>query len=123
MPLYSPDSTTIDLSPSIPHSQCPWAHFRKQKGSEKLYILKDLRKIIPSFVEITEEKFHDVNILAEYMPETGSIYIIDHTDIDFSRLHVLTRCSVFFITRSKSDIPENIKKGRIPYQAFLFFEF
>ena len=79
--------------------------------------------MIPSFIEITNEKVHDVSILDENMPETGSINIIDHTDIDFSTLHVLTQCSTFFVTRAKSDISEYIKKGRIQYQVFLLFEF
>ena len=57
--VYAFDSTTIDLCLSL----FPWAHFRKRKGAIKLHTLLDLRGPIPTVIEITEGKCHDVNLL------------------------------------------------------------
>ena len=67
--VYALDSTTIDLCLSL----FPWAIFRKRKGTIKLHALLDLRGSIPSFIQITDGKVHDVNILDVLMPEPGSI--------------------------------------------------
>lgn len=97
--VYALDSTTIDLCLSL----FPWARFRKRKGAVKLHTLLDLRGNIPTFIEITDGKVHDVNILDDLIPEPGSFYIMDRGYIDFLRLHVLTECSAFFVTRAKSN--------------------
>jgi hypothetical protein len=97
--VYALDSTTIDLCLSL----FPWARFRKRKGAVKLHTLLDLRGNIPAFIEITDGKVHDVNILDNLIPEPGSFYIMDRGYIDFLRLHVLTQCSAFFVTRAKSN--------------------
>ena len=46
----------------------------------------DLRGNIPTFVEITEAKLHDVNILDAITLEAGSIYVMDRAYLDFERL-------------------------------------
>lgn len=56
--VYALDSTTIDLCLSL----FPWARFRKQKGAVKMHTLLDLRGNIPTFIQITDGKVHDVNI-------------------------------------------------------------
>ncbi|KKL70667.1 hypothetical protein LCGC14_2102620 [marine sediment metagenome] len=98
--VYALDSTTIDLCLSL----FPWARFRQRKGAVKMHTLLDLRGNIPSFIEITDGKVHDVNILDNLIPEPGSFYIMDRAYIDFSRLHVLTRCSAFFVIRAKTNL-------------------
>jgi len=57
--VYALDSTTIDLCLSL----FQWAHFRTTKAAIKLHTLLDLRGPIPSFIEITDGKFHDSYIL------------------------------------------------------------
>jgi len=98
--VYALDSTTIDLCLSL----FPWAKFRKQKGAIKLHVLLDLRGNIPSFIKITDGKFHDVYILDELEPESGSYYIMDRGYIDFARLYILNLCGAFFVTRAKSNL-------------------
>jgi len=71
--VYALDATTIDLCLAL----FPWAHFRKNKGAVKLHTLLDLRGNIPSFIEITSGKVHDVNILDDLIPEPASFYIVD----------------------------------------------
>ena len=94
--VYALDSTTIDLCLSL----FPWARFRKTKGAIKLHALLDLKSNIPTFVEITHGKVHDVNILDELIPEPGSFYILDRAYVDFLRLHILTQCLAFFVIRA-----------------------
>jgi len=98
--VYALDSTTIDLCLSV----FPWAHFRKNKGAITLYTLLDLRGPIPSFIWITKGTVHDVNILDELIPETGSIYLFDRAYIDYKRLLGIHKANAFFITRAKSNL-------------------
>lgn len=98
--VYALDSTTIDLCLSL----FPWARFRKQKGAIKLHTLLDLRGNLPSFIEITDGKVHDVNILDDLIPEPGSYYIMDRGYLDFARLFTLTQLFAFFVIRSKTNL-------------------
>jgi len=98
--VYALDSTTIDLCLSL----FPWAHFRKTKAAIKLHTLLDLRGNIPVFIEITEGKVHDVNILDVLIPEPGSFYIMDRAYIDFNRLYSLHLYGAFFIVRAKKNL-------------------
>jgi hypothetical protein len=98
--VYALDSSTIDLCLSL----FPWAKFRKTKAAIKLHTLIDLRGAIPTFIEITDGKVHDVNILDELIPEPGSIYVMDRGYVDFSRLYTLTLFSAHFVIRSKSNM-------------------
>ena len=97
--VYALDSTTIDLCLAL----FPWAHFRKNKGAIKLHTLLDLRGSIPSFIEITDGKVHEVNILDTLIPEAGSFYIMDRGYLDFARLHTMHQARATFITRTKSN--------------------
>jgi len=58
--VYALDATTIDLCLAM----FPWAPFRSTKAAIKLHTLLDLRGAIPSFIDITDGKVHDVNVLA-----------------------------------------------------------
>jgi transposase len=95
--VYALDSTTIDLCLSL----FPWARFRRRKGAVKLHTLLDLRGNIPTFVRITHGKTHDVTVLDHLPIEPGSFYVMDRGYVDFRRLHWLTICSAFFVTRAK----------------------
>jgi hypothetical protein len=98
--VYALDSTTIDLCLTL----FPWARFRKTKAAIKLHTLLDVKTAIPSFIEITDGKVHDVNILDELIPEPGSFYIMDRAYIDFERLFILTRFLAYFVVRAKSNL-------------------
>ena len=98
--VYALDSTTIDLCLSL----FPWASFRKRKGAVKLHTLLDLRGSIPTFIEITPGKIHDVNILDELLPEPGCFYIMDRGYLDFNRLYFLNLLRAFFVIRAKSNL-------------------
>jgi hypothetical protein len=98
--VYALDATTIDLCLAL----FPWAHFRKNKGAVKLHTLLDLRGNIPSFIEITSGKIHDVNILDDLIPEPGSFYIVDRGYLDFARLFLFHQSQAFFVIRAKANI-------------------
>ena len=98
--VYALNSTTIDLCLSL----FPWARFRKRKAAVKLHTLLDLRGNIPSFIKITDGKWHDVNVLDELVPEPGSYYVMDRGYLDFERLHAFSDCSAFFVIRAKKNL-------------------
>jgi hypothetical protein len=98
--VYALDSTTIDLCLSV----FPWARFQSTKGAVKMHTLLDLRGSIPTFIEVSDGKLHDVNILDEILPEAGSFYVMDRGYLDFERLYALHRCGAFFVTRTKAGI-------------------
>lgn len=98
--VYALDSTTIDLCLTL----FPWARFRKNKGAVKLHTLLDLRGNIPSFIDITDGKIHDVNVLDILIFEAGSFYIMDRGYIDFKRLYELHQALAFFVIRAKSNL-------------------
>ena len=98
--VYALDSTTIDLCLAL----FPWARFRKNKGAIKLHTLLDLRGNIPSFIDITDGKVHDVNVWDILISEAGSFYIMDRGYIDFKRLYELHQALAFFVIRAKSNL-------------------
>jgi hypothetical protein len=98
--LYALDSTTIDLCLSL----FPWARFRKHKAAVKMHTLLDLRGNIPAFIHITNGKVHDVNVLDQFLPESGAFYVMDRGYIDFERLYRFTLESAFFVVRTKANL-------------------
>src|SRR5512135_2827719 len=98
--VYALDTTTIDLCLSV----FPWAPFRTAKAAIKLHTLLDLRGNIPSFIHISDGKWHDVNLLDELIAEPGAFYVMDRGYIDFERLFRLSDAGSFFVTRAKSNL-------------------
>jgi len=97
---YALDATTIDPCLSL----FPWARFRKNKAAVKLHTLLDLRGSIPTFIDISDGKLYDANILDILIPEAGSFYIMDRGYLDFMRLYALHQAQAFFIVRAKSNL-------------------
>jgi len=95
--VYAFDATIIDLCLSV----FPWARFRSTKAGIKLHTLLDLRGNIPSFIEITAAKIHEVKVLDALIPELGAIYVMDRAYLDFERLYRLHQCPSFFVVRGK----------------------
>ncbi len=98
--VYALDSTTIDLCLSV----FAWAPFRSTKAAIKLHTLLDLRGNIPSFIHITDGKWHDVNVLDHLLPEPGAFYVMDRGYLDFARLYRFHEAGSFFVTRAKSNL-------------------
>lgn len=102
---YALDSSTIDLCLSL----FPWAKFRKHKGAVKLHTQLDLRGSIPTFIEITNGKVHDVNILDLLVLEPYAFYIMDRAYLDFERLYKMHQHHCYFVLREK----RNFKYRRV----------
>ena len=97
--MYALDSTMIDLCLSL----FPWAPFRATKAAVKIHTLLDLRGNIPSFIHVSDGKWHDVNVLDRMIPEPAAIYVMDRACLDLERLFELDRAGAFFVTRAKSN--------------------
>lgn len=97
--VYALDATTIDLCLSL----FPWAPFRQTKAAVKLHTLLDLRGNIPTFLHISDGRFHEVNVLDLLVPEAGAFYVMDRGFLDFERLNRLDTMGAFFVTRARSD--------------------
>jgi hypothetical protein len=98
--VYAMDSTTIDLCLAV----FPWAHYRQKKAAVKMHTLLDLRGSIPTFIEVSDGKRHDVHMLDEIVPEPGAYYVMDRAYLDFKRLHAFHRGGAFFVTRTKTGV-------------------
>lgn len=97
--VYALDSTTIDLCLSL----FPWAGFRKTKAAVKLHTLLDVRGCIPSFIHVSDGRFHDVNALDLIIAEPGAFYLMDRAYLAYDRLYTLHQSGSFFVTRTKSN--------------------
>ena len=98
--VYALDSTTIELCLTL----FPWARFQATQAAIKLHTLLDLRGPIPSFLDITEGRCHDVNALEVLVVEPGAFYVMDRGYLDFGRLHTLHQAGAYFIIRARKGL-------------------
>lgn len=96
-PLYSLDSTTIDLCLSL----FPWAAFRQTKGAVKLHLLLDHDGYLPTYAVMTDGKAADVAIARTLKLAKGSLVVMDRGYCDYALFHAWHRAGVFFVTRLK----------------------
>ncbi|MBN2274382.1 MAG: hypothetical protein JXK95_08615 [Bacteroidales bacterium] len=61
----------------------------------------DLRGSIPTFIFISDGKYHDSNVIDEIIPLPGAIYLLDKAYIDFASLYKMHSTGSYFITRAK----------------------
>ena len=94
--VYALDSTTIDLCLSV----LPWAPFQRSKAAVKLHTLLDLRGNIPSFIHVSDGRWHDARVLDEIIPQAGAFYVMDRGYIHFKRLRRLNLSAAFFVIRA-----------------------
>jgi hypothetical protein len=94
------DSTTISVSINLMN----WAKGKYSRGAVKMHTLIDLRGNIPTFIHITDGKYHDVNALDELEVVSEAIYVMDKAYIDFKRLNRLNSAPAFFVVRAKENL-------------------
>ena len=102
--IFALDSTTISCSINL----LTWAEGKYSRGAVKVHTLIDLRGNIPSFILITDGKYHDSNALDEIIPVTDAIYIMDKAYVDFDALYRMHKCGAFFVTRAKSTLKYDV---------------
>lgn len=98
--VYAIDSTTIDLC----LINFDWATFRKNKGAIKLHTQFDIKKEIPTFIQLTDGATHDVNILDSIEFEKGDFYVMDKAYLSFKRLYKIHKAGAYFVTRAKDNL-------------------
>jgi len=98
--IYALDSTTIDLSLTL----FPWADFRQTKAGIKMHTQIDLRGPIPTCINITGARQHDVVWLDSLFFEAGAFYLMDRGYMDFTRLALIAQAGAFFVTRAKTNL-------------------
>lgn len=102
--VFALDSTTISLSLKL----FSWAPGKYSRGAVKIHTLLDLRGSIPSFILITDGKYHDSNVLDVLVPISDAIYIMDKAYIDFKALYHMHEMGAFFVSRSKSSMDYSV---------------
>jgi hypothetical protein len=102
--VFALDSTTISLSLKL----FRWAPGKYSRGAVKIHTLLNLRGSIPSFILITDGKYHDSNVLDVLPPIPDAIYIMDKAYIDFKALFHMHKLSAFFISRAKSTMDYSV---------------
>jgi hypothetical protein len=117
-PLYSFDSTTIELCLSLFN----WAKFRTTKGALKIHTLLNNRTTIPELLNITTGKVGDVTGLKtiDLKLPASSIIVFDRAYVDYELWDKMNKQNIFFVSRSKINQnlfvvgQHNIKKSLEP---------
>lgn len=107
-PLYSIDSSLIDLSLKI----FPWGHFALSKAALKLHLGLDHGGHLPAFATITNARTADLAVGRTLKLPRGSIVVFDKGYDDYSWYTALTKQGVFFIGRQKRDARYRVVERR-----------
>lgn len=95
--VFALDSTTISLSIKL----FTWAQGKYSRGAAKIHTALDIRGNIPTYILITDGRYHDSNVL-DIMPiQPDAIYVMDKAYVDFAALYNIHNTGAFFITRAK----------------------
>ena len=98
--IFSLDSTTISCSINL----LTWAEGKYSRGAVKMHTLLDLRGSIPTFILITDGKYHDSNVLDVLNYWANAIYLMDKAYVDLEALYRINNAGAYFVTRAKSTI-------------------
>jgi putative transposase len=98
-PVYSLDSTTIDLCLSL----FPWANFRSTKGAVKLHVGLNHAGYLPEFSCVTDGKVHDVTVGRQLPFPKGSIVAVDRAYTDYEWFNTLNTKGIYFVSRQKTN--------------------
>lgn len=77
-----------------------------------MHTLMDLRGSIPTLINVSDGKVHEVNFLDRILPEAGAIYVMGRGYVDFACLYHFTLEHAFFVTRSKSNMVYKVVESR-----------
>lgn len=102
--VFALDSTTISLSLAL----FRWAPGKYSRGAVKVHALLDLRGNIPSFILVSDGKYHDSNVLDLLMPVPGAVYLMDRAYVDFEALYRMDTAGAFFVSRAKSNMDYSV---------------
>lgn len=100
--VYALDATVIETCLTL----FPWTFYERKsfRGGLKTHVLFDVKRHIPTFVDITERKVYELQILDRLLLEAGAFYTMDRGYFDWARLYRVTQCRAFFVIRPKKDV-------------------
>jgi len=100
-PLYSFDSTTVQLCLSV----FDWAKYQKEKGALKIHLLLNNQTTIPELLTISDGKKGDLTAIKEMdlKLKKGSILVFDRGYIDYEWWKKLDEDEITFVSRTKSN--------------------
>ena len=105
--LISFDASVIAMCLSV----FDWAKYRRTKGAIKLHLLLDHAGYLPQFVNITEGRVHEINILKKLSFDAGTIVAIDRGLVDYELFGEWTRNGIHFVTPLKSNADYQVVKN------------
>ena len=97
--VYLLDATLIQLPLSI----FSWAKYQKTKGAVKLHMGLSIDGYLPTFVNISIGKEHEINKARIQSFPKGSVLVFDRGYTDYKWFKKLTDQNVFFVTRLKKN--------------------
>ncbi len=107
--IYLLDATTIDLCLAI----FPWAKFRKRKGAIKLHFGLDADGYLPTFMNMSNGKCHEMQWAKALTLQPGSCVVFDRGYNDYTWYDSLTKRNITFVTRLKRNaVVEYLGKRR-----------
>jgi hypothetical protein len=56
---------------------------------------------IPAFIDVSDSKLHDVNVLGILPVAAGAFHLMDRGYLDFERLYAMHQTGAFFVIRAK----------------------
>lgn len=98
--MYLLDASVISLSLSL----YDWAKFRTAKGAVKMHMLLDYDGCLPTFVDLTNGKVHEIQIARKMNFQQNSILVFDMGYYDFSWWRNLDSMNIHFVTRAKDNL-------------------
>jgi hypothetical protein len=99
-PLYSIDSTTIELCLSL----YDWALFRQTKGAAKLHVKLNHAGYLPAFAVTTYAAIADITVAKTMPMDKGDVVVMDRGYVGFEFLNSLDNKGVLFVVRVKENM-------------------
>jgi hypothetical protein len=98
------DSTSISVSLKL----WKWAPGKYARGAVKMHTLLEVRSNIPTFILVTDGRYHDCKALDEIEVQPQAIYVMDRAYIDFKKLYQIHTQRAFFVVRAKEGLNFNV---------------
>ena len=99
-PLYSFDSTTIDMCLSL----FDWARYKRTKGAIKLHLLLDHEGYLPVFAHLTDGKVGDVDIARTLDLPADSMIVLDRGYLSYEQYARWSERGIWFVTRARTNM-------------------
>jgi hypothetical protein len=107
-PLYSIDSTTIELCLKV----FDWAHYKRAKGAVKVHTLLDHQGYLPCWAYISDGKVGDIVAARLLDLVAGAIVVMDRGYNDFSLFGSWCARGIYFVTRMKEGTQYEVVESR-----------